>query len=687
MKASLTWNWKTALLLASLPFIVTGLHVLPIKAQDAGSPGAVATPSSDTSASTTPATTSSAGLAAAVQPSTATAPPDLQLYGGTKEVVKLAQAGVDDGVILSYITNANVRFGVSTDQIIYLNDLGVSGTVVTAMMQHDAALNAAAAANTPPPATSAPPTAPGTDNAYPPAQTVDDTGAATPPPDTTDFADYAGPNPDDGTVADDTDYFYDSLQPYGNWVYLTGYGMCWQPTVYLRDHAWRPYSDRGRWIYTDYGWYWQSDYSWGWAAFHYGRWFCDARHGWVWRPNRVWSPAWVAWRASGEYAGWAPLPPAALFIPGTGFYFRNHRVAASFDFGLSVGLYTFIPIERFVDYAPSRYSVAPWQAPAVFSESKALTGVTVQNRAVANIGLDPRQVDAAAGVNMRRAVIRQLQGTDANGRVQPDRLGMHGGSLVIYRPQLPSVPSRHAAGSSTSSMEMPGAGSFTPVAGATRPSLNASPATPARTPTVLGAAAYQPANGADAVSHVHVYYVTHQDPKPVPSLNPDADTTTVSRYAPNSMVLIGQRNLTQPQWQQVPSQGQASGTQLRYSRPGYTPNANSMESASGQIGSQYSRASYESSYRPAQGVAASPGQGMAYTAPRYDYRQSTYAPQPQEPAYREPAPEPRENYAAPAQQQRESYSAPAPQQSYSSRNQSYSQPSSSSSSSGSNQKR
>ena len=74
------------------------------------------------------------------------APAGMKLYGGTQEVVKLAQAGVSDEVILAYITNANVRFGVNSDQIIYLNDLGVSGTVVTAMMQHDATANAASAA-------------------------------------------------------------------------------------------------------------------------------------------------------------------------------------------------------------------------------------------------------------------------------------------------------------------------------------------------------------------------------------------------------------------------------------------------------------------------------------------------------------------------------------------------------------
>src|SRR6185436_10310251 len=26
-------------------------------------------------------------------------------------------------------------------------------------------------------------------------------------------------------------YFYNALAPYGNWVNVSGYGLCWQPTV------------------------------------------------------------------------------------------------------------------------------------------------------------------------------------------------------------------------------------------------------------------------------------------------------------------------------------------------------------------------------------------------------------------------------------------------------------------------
>jgi hypothetical protein len=31
--------------------------------------------------------------------------------------------------------------------------------------------------------------------------------------------------------------------------------------------------------------------------------------GWVWIPDTVWAPAWVAWSIGGGYCGWAPLGP------------------------------------------------------------------------------------------------------------------------------------------------------------------------------------------------------------------------------------------------------------------------------------------------------------------------------------------------------------------------------------------
>ncbi|MCJ7581918.1 MAG: hypothetical protein MUP98_15500, partial [Candidatus Aminicenantes bacterium] len=108
----------------------------------------------------------------------------------------------------------------------------------------------------------------------------------------------------------DTSYFYDYLSPHGTWVFNSPYGYVWIPRVYR--YGWRPYSN-GNWAWSDYGWTWISDWEWGWIPFHYGRWGWDNYLGWYWVPDTVWGPAWVTWRQSSLYIGWAPLPPGTRF--------------------------------------------------------------------------------------------------------------------------------------------------------------------------------------------------------------------------------------------------------------------------------------------------------------------------------------------------------------------------------------
>ena len=100
--------------------------------------------------------------------------------------------------------------------------------------------------------------------------------------------------------------FYDELSPYGMWVDYPDYGYVWIPDAYS---GFGPYETAGHWIYTEAGWTWVSGYEWGWAAFHYGRWDFDNFYGWFWVPDDVWGPAWVSWRRSSGYFGWAPLRP------------------------------------------------------------------------------------------------------------------------------------------------------------------------------------------------------------------------------------------------------------------------------------------------------------------------------------------------------------------------------------------
>src|SRR4051812_962389 len=111
------------------------------------------------------------------------------------------------------------------------------------------------------------------------------------------------------------DFFYDSLRPYGDWVEVADYGLCWKPASV--NEEWAPYTD-GYWSYTDGGWTWVSYEDFGGIVYHYGRWTEVADEGWCWVPDYDWGPAWVSWRNDEEHVGWAPLPPECKFRHDTG---------------------------------------------------------------------------------------------------------------------------------------------------------------------------------------------------------------------------------------------------------------------------------------------------------------------------------------------------------------------------------
>ena len=103
--------------------------------------------------------------------------------------------------------------------------------------------------------------------------------------------------------------FYAELSPYGRWFDSPALGLVWIPNE-ASDPGFRPYASNGRWVLTSQGWIFQSSYPWDAIAHHYGRWVFDSSIGnWAWIPDTEWGAAWVDWRWSNDYVGWAPLPP------------------------------------------------------------------------------------------------------------------------------------------------------------------------------------------------------------------------------------------------------------------------------------------------------------------------------------------------------------------------------------------
>ena len=347
---------------------------------------------------------------------------------GAAEVVRLAEAGTSDDVILAYIQNSTATFDLSADQILYLRDIGLSSPVITAMLGRDSALR-----NQPQtytydqklyPPTSAPPAATGPvaaplvpEQVPPPAPPVAEAPApvyvASPPP--------------------DVSYFYDNLSPYGSWVQLDGVGWCWQPRVVVVNHSWRPYCDSGHWVYTDAGWFWQSDYSWGWAPFHYGRWHLHDRSGWVWLPDRDWGPAWVTWRTEGDHCGWAPLPPHAEFDVRFGYRFNGVQVGLNFDFGLRPDHFTFIALRDFHDHDFAHRRLPPTEVTKIYNHTTIINNYVVQNNTVVNQGIKVDRVQAATHTEFRKVAIRDVP---AGSRASANPRASAKGETVVYRPQL-----------------------------------------------------------------------------------------------------------------------------------------------------------------------------------------------------------------------------------------------------------
>jgi hypothetical protein len=178
------------------------------------------------------------------------------------------------------------------------------------------------------------------------------------------------------------DMFYTRLEPHGAWRQTSDYGYVWQPNVAERSRSWRPYTN-GRWVYTDAGWTWYSEEPFGWATYHYGRWMRLRNVGWVWVPGNEWAPAWVSWRKSDDYVGWAPLPPEARFDRRTGI--RNW---ADNYYDIGPEQYCFVATNEFGDRRMERTVVPVERNVTIVDQTINVTNITYSNTIIVNQGPD-----------------------------------------------------------------------------------------------------------------------------------------------------------------------------------------------------------------------------------------------------------------------------------------------------------
>lgn len=220
-------------------------------------------------------------------------------------------------------------------------------------------------------------------------------------------------------------YFYDALSTDGEWFRDPSYGWCWTP--YDVSAEWRPYYD-GHWEYTDYGWSWVSDEPWGWATYHYGRWFFDDAYGWAWVPGTEWAPAWVAWRYSDDWVGWAPLPPRARWDVSSGLVFADvHAIPAH--------QWCFVPQSRVLDRRVRVHVSLVARNVTLLARSRDATRFEVRDGRPINVGFDVARYERVHGRRVPRA---QIIDVDAPTRGRGQRVV--GGRVGYFRPTVRPAP-------------------------------------------------------------------------------------------------------------------------------------------------------------------------------------------------------------------------------------------------------
>ena len=326
-------------------------------------------------------------------------------------VIEMAKRGVGGEALLAYVESNPITQKLSSENIIYLNDIGVPENVVATMIRQGESNHG----KTPNP--------PLEKKAIQPSPV-----ASTPPP-------QSAPPLEDNS-------FHRSLSPYGDWIYDSKHGWVWRPTVARIETGWRPYCHGGRWIYSDVGWYWNSYYSWGWAPFHYGRWHRSGIHGWYWVPGYRWSPAWVHWRSSNIYAGWAPLPPGCDYVTGVGYMWHGSRVSIGFHFGLSHSHYTYCNYSYMRNRRLHRHRVREKDVTVVHNETKVVNNhITGNNNTIINNGVSPSIVEQKTREPVRKVRIREVDPSVEN-IAKIGQIDANEKTLAVYRPKLqpPSNP-------------------------------------------------------------------------------------------------------------------------------------------------------------------------------------------------------------------------------------------------------
>jgi hypothetical protein len=216
--------------------------------------------------------------------------------------------------------------------------------------------------------------------------------------------------------------FYNGLAGNGEWISVEGGTYAWRPMH--TGAGWRPYWD-GRWIWTDDGWYWDSQEPWAWATYHYGRWYYDDYYGWIWIPGYDWAPAWVEWRYGGDYVGWAPLGPYAVFNAHFGVHYMRHW-ATPYHY------WSFVDCRYINSPGVNKYVYRSENNARFIGRTRTAGSVRYDNGRIVSRGPDAGHVERRGNIRLERTPLVDVGGRDeARVRRTGDRE-----QIGVYRPRI-----------------------------------------------------------------------------------------------------------------------------------------------------------------------------------------------------------------------------------------------------------
>src|SRR6266436_9935720 len=238
----------------------------------------------------------------------------------------------------------------------------------------------------------------------------------------------SAPEPRERAITTGYSTFYNKLEPYGDWIETGDYGYVFHPRQAESSRSWRPYT-AGRWVYTDAGWTWISEEPFGWATYHYGRWTRLRGIGWVWVPGNQWAPAWVSWRKSNDYVGWAPLPPEARFDQRTGIHNWSDNY---YDIGPDQ--YCFVATREFGAQRAESTILPPERNVTIVNQTTNVTNITYKNTTVVNEGPNYDEVRAQSREPMQRFRLERNASVDVN--VEAPRPLVQGETVIVTAPVI-----------------------------------------------------------------------------------------------------------------------------------------------------------------------------------------------------------------------------------------------------------